>query len=430
MSTAHEPKNPGRDKLPAGLRGIAMHLEETLASAADRPAWSLSPAEQRETLRVLHRVESGLAELRLRVLAAADRNQVGEDSGATSTAAWLADEEKARRSACQRAVALALELDENFPATRAALAAGRIDEEKAALIVQAVNRLASEDDDLPAGTHQAAEAHLLEIAAEFDAVTLRRVGKRLYEVVCPEAADAAEGAALAAEEAHARRVADFWMHDRGDGTTDGGFRLPTLHATVLGKAVQALTAPRRIGAGRVDPDTGAKVPYRNLLGRGFMDLLEHHLAIDTLPSQGGSPFTVLVTVGLDQLRSELGAAGLETGDRLSAGEVRRLCCAAGIIPMVLGGDSMPLDLGREQRLFSRYQRIAMNHRYKGCATQGCDRPPSWTEAHHPDPWREGGRTDLANGIPLCPPHHHMADHPQSWNLHRMPSGKVRFTRRQ
>ena len=38
--------------------------------------------------------------------------------------------------------------------------------------------------------------------------------------------------------------------------------------------------------------------------------------------------------------------------------------------MVLDGESVPLDLGREQRLFDRYQKIAINHRYKGCAADG------------------------------------------------------------
>ena len=98
--------------------------------------------------------------------------------------------------------------------------------------------------------------------------------------------------------------------------------------------------------------------------------------------------------------------------------------------MVLDGDSVVLDMGREQRLFDRYQRLALAHTYGGCATEGCDRPPAWTEAHHKRPWWAGGNTDLEDGIPLCPPHHHMADHPEHWDMHTLPSGKVRFSRRQ
>jgi hypothetical protein len=88
-----------------------------------------------------------------------------------------------------------------------------------------------------------------------------------------------------------------------------------------------------------------------------------------------------------------------------------------------------LDVGRTQRLFTRYQKIALNHRYGGCAADNCDRPPAWVEFHHLDPWHRGGRTDASQGIPLCPAHHHMADHPETYDLTRLPDGAVRFNRR-
>jgi hypothetical protein len=97
--------------------------------------------------------------------------------------------------------------------------------------------------------------------------------------------------------------------------------------------------------------------------------------------------------------------------------------------MVLGGDSVPLDLGRERRLYSKHQRIALAQRYGGCAVAACDRPPSQTEVHHLDPWHRGGRTDLDRGIPLCWSHHRMADDPQHWLMARLADGRVRFTRR-
>jgi hypothetical protein len=115
--------------------------------------------------------------------------------------------------------------------------------------------------------------------------------------------------------------------------------------------------------------------------------------------------------------------------KITAAEARRLACNAGIIPMVLGGDSVPLDLGRERRLYTRYQRLALAHRHHGCAADGCDRPPAWVEIHHKTPWRHTHRTELDDGIPLCPPHHHMADHPEHWNITTLPTGGVRFTRR-
>lgn len=415
---------------PHPVLALAHAVDDAYDRLGDVPAWAMSTQEQRETLVVLNRVKAKAAELELRVLAAADRNAVGSDSGSTSTAAWLAHETKQTRPRCSAAARLAGELDVSFPATRAALAAGRVNLDQAEVIVRAVGALTQEHDDLPAGTHARAEAHLLDLAGEFDASVLRRLGKRLFEVVCPEAADRAEGEALAEEEERARRKASLTMRDNGDGTVEGRFRLPTLHAELLKKALEALTSPRRLGEGRSDPATGKKLPYEVLLGQGFMELLECHLDPGHLPSQGGSPFTLVITMGIDALRSGVGAATLETGARVSAGEFRRLACTAGLIPMVLGGDSVVLDMGRKQRLFDSYQRIALAHSYGGCATENCDRPPAWTEAHHRKPWHQGGRTDLADGLPLCPPHHHMADHPQAWDMHTMTSGKVRFSRRQ
>ena len=409
---------------------FARAVEDALDRVAEAPAWSMTPGEQAETLVRLQAVQARLAELEMRVLVSADRNELGADSGATSTAAWLAHETRQTRARCAARVRLATELDESFSRTREALRDGRINTDQARVIVEAVNLLSAEYDDLPPGTQERAEEHLLDLAREFDAVVLRRLGKRLFEVVCPEAADAAEGERLAKEEERARRLASFTMRDNGDGTSEGRFRLPTLHAELLKKALEALTSPRRLGEGRLDPKTGKKLDYRTLLGHGLMELLENHLNLNTMPSQGGCPFTLVVTIGIDALMTGIGAASLDTGGRISAGETRRLGCKAGIIPMVLGGDSVPLDMGREQRLFNKYQRLAMAHRFGGCAAANCDRPPAWVEAHHPEPWAEGGRTDLRNGLPLCPPHHHMADHPESWNMTRLPSGGVRFSRRQ
>ena len=407
------------DALTRGLDGLSQ-----------TPTWSMTPAEQAEVLVALRAQRARLAELELRVLVAADRNTVGAEAAATSTAVWLAEATGSTRAACVRDVRLAHALDGEFDGTRQALAAGTIDVERAGVVVHAVQALTEEHEELPAETRVAAEAHLLDLAARFDARTLARLGKRLFEVVCPEAADAAEGRILAREEERARRLAYLTVHDNGDGTSEGRFRLPTLHAHLLRKALEALTSPRRLGEGRMDPGTGRPLPHSTLLGHGLMELLERHLDLDTLPGAGGSPFTVVVTVALDALRAELGIAAVETGHRISAGEVRRLACRAGFIPMVLGGASEPLDLGRERRLFTKYQRIALHHQYGGCAATNCDRPPAWTEAHHEHAWASGGRTDLAHGIPLCPPHHHMADHPDAWDMRRSPSGGVRFTRRQ
>ncbi|HJT03677.1 MAG TPA: DUF222 domain-containing protein [Pseudonocardiaceae bacterium] len=61
---------------------------------------------------------------------------------------------------------------------------------------------------------------------------------------------------------------------------------------------------------------------------------------------------------LTDLIEGLRSAVLDAGGRISAAEARRLACDACIVPMVLGSDSMPLDVGREQRLATAAQRDA------------------------------------------------------------------------
>ena len=95
---------------------------------------------------------------------------------------------------------------------------------------------------------------------------------------------------------------------------------------------------------------------------------------------------------------------------------RALC--DGYLPLQFDDEGRCLDLGREKRLFSKRQKIALALRDGGCIDPDCDRPPSWTEAHHIDHWlRDGGRTDLADGILLCR-RDHLRYHNQGWEIRR------------
>ena len=106
------------------------------------------------------------------------------------------------------------------------------------------------------------------------------------------------------------------------------------------------------------------------MGQAFVQLLES-LDPTRLPLHGGDATTLVVTVSLDALRADLATADLIgaglvpgdpgdlAGDRITAAQARRLACTAKILPVVLGGDSLPLDLGRTRRLFTPAQRKAL-----------------------------------------------------------------------
>lgn len=92
-------------------------------------------------------------------------------------------------------------------------------------------------------------------------------------------------------------------------------------------------------------------------------------------------------------------------------------CNAGSVTISVDSCGNPLDVGREQRLFTPKQRIALAIRDGGCRWRGCDRPASYCEAHHIDHFAEGGRTDVDRGILLCR-FHHMALHHGRWRITR------------
>lgn len=404
---------------------LAAALLEACDQVATTPTWSMSVGEQRQALVDLDRLGSRLDELRLRVLAAADRDDVAADSGASSTEAWLASATRQLRAKASGDVRLALALDERFEVTRTALAEGRLSLDHARVIVTCVDDLPKDVDPV---WRDLAEAHLVEQASTVDARVLRILGRRIFEVLDPATADAREGAKLEDEERRARARARLVMRDNGDGTHSGAFTLPDLQAAMLKKALQALASPRRVGQARVDPETGRNRPYPELLGEAFCELLERYPG-DRLPAAGGVNASIVVTLDYDALASGVGAAALDDGTRISAGEARRIACGAGIIPLVLGGRSIPLDVGQERRLHDRYQRLVLAQRDGGCTAEGCDRPPSWCEAHHDQPWAEGGPTDVEHGRLLCF-HHHRLAHDDRYAKTRLPRGQIRFTRRQ
>jgi len=157
--------------------------------------------------------------------------------------------------------------------------------------------------------------------------------------------------------------------------------------------------------GRPNSISDPKRDWAHEYGTAFVELLAH-LPTDRL--SGKVAATVVVTIDHDQLREQLGAAHLDTGHDLSAAEARRLACSAGVLPAVLDGSSLPLNLGRTKRFFTEAQRVALATTYDQCAAEHCDRPYAWTDLHHEDPWSKGGSTDLHLGVPLCGPHHRRA----------------------
>src|ERR671921_1570442 len=231
----------GLERQPHPIAGFTRRLHAVLDTLADAPAWSMTVGEQRYALTELARAEQRLAELRFRVLAAADRSDLAAESAASSTAAWLAQATRQTRAGAHADVLLAQALDGGFGATRDALADGLVDVAQARVIIRAVQALPDTVDGHDRGR---AEKHLITLAGEHDAKTLQVLGRRVFEVLDPDAADEQEGRRLQAEEDAAARKTYLQVCDNGDGTRPGRFKIPTLHAAMLTKMLSGFTNPR------------------------------------------------------------------------------------------------------------------------------------------------------------------------------------------
>jgi len=125
--------------------------------------------------------------------------------------------------------------------------------------------------------------------------------------------------------------------------------------------------------------------------------------------------TVVVRLTLADLQDGTGVADVDGGAQpICISTARRMAANGGIIPIVLGGNSEILDLGRGTRPFNYHQRIALIERDGGCAF--CGAPPGYTQAHHIRWWaRDCGPTDLNNGLLLCSTCHHRI-HRDDWQI--------------
>jgi len=148
-------------------------------------------------------------------------------------------------------------------------------------------------------------------------------------------------------------------------------------------------------------------------------------------NDGDAPVVeVTVLVDLDTLRGRLHDHSVcETGDAnpLPPTSIRRMCCEATIIPVVLNGDGVVVDQGRARRVATREQRRALRAMYRTCASPDCSVRFENCQIHHVTAWELGGPTDLPNLLPLCSRHHHLV-HEEHWILTLQPDRTITLRR--
>lgn len=243
-----------------------------------------------------------------------------------------------------------------------------------------------------------------------------------------QARDRIDAAGVAARTEH-QREAQFWrVWVKPDGMVRGEFELDAESGMLIKAVFDQLTHPRRTAApvrrSFGDPVRGdaafsdARATRERDAAEGLVQLLRAGVSVDPTRLLNDKKPSVRLIVNAVSLSTGEGSGAIEGHpDRVPLVDIRTGLCE-GYLPVLFDADGACLDLGRDERLFTDKQKTALAIRDGGCLDPDCTRPPSWTEAHHIDHWqRDGGRTDLVDGILLCR-RDHLRYHNQGWEVRR------------
>ena len=256
----------------------------------------------------------------------------------------------------------------------------------------ALREVARVEPFLPDEARDEALGWFLQVAADARPKQLRQLGTWLVGKF--------GGAAVQVQQDRLARLSSLTKASLGNGLTRYVMDLDPELSAVLDAAIDPLAKP--------EPCTETGVADTRLAPQRRAEALIE-VCRRAAAAGGEAPATtraqVIVTIDLEALRGRVGIGTTITGEHLGAETVRKLACDAGVLPVVLGGESEPLDVGRAKRLVSGGLLSALWVRDKGCTFPGCSRPPGWCHAHHVRHWVDGGETSLLNSVLLCQRHH-------------------------
>ncbi|WP_223840114.1 HNH endonuclease signature motif containing protein [Saccharopolyspora pogona] len=338
---------------------------------------SCSDAELVARIEGLERAMRVLMMQQLQVIAEADHRGVHAERGARSTQVWLqgllnidARDARARVSVARnvedRQSLYGEVMPADLPETAAALAEGAIGLEHARVIVDGIRRLPGYSRCHHVGE---VESTLAGYARTLPPRELEKLAERIRYVLDQDGAYDDEEAQHDARELH-------YCVAR-DGMTVIKARLDRETGAAFAALMQPLAAPRQEVDGEKDPRTGGQRPH------------------------------MTIAIDFDDLKRDLGLiveydmpGTLNTERAITAENARRIACDAEVLPMVLDGDGLPLDVGRAKRTAPTHLRAALLQRDGVCAFPGCDRPPGTPEAHHAPLDRRWGDQVVEHGDAL------------------------------
>ena len=163
----------------------------------------------------------------------------------------------------------------------------------------------------------------------------------------------------------------------------------------------ALIAQYKHDRANGDPASETAAPVPGTL-EAFIRLVETGWDTEAIRRPHGQHTTVVVHVD-----AAARAAALHLGPLLTDTERRYLTCDASC-EVWFERDGQVIGAGRTTRQINRRLRRALEHRQPMCAVPGCGATRG-LHAHHIRHWEDGGVTELANLVLVCP-YHHRAHH--------------------
>jgi hypothetical protein len=284
----------------------------------------------------------------------------------------------------------------------------------------------------------AVSAEQLEVAADTLArealagVDADRLFRRAREL-----RDEIDVAGVKLREDELRRQRNLWLTDLPNGMTKLTWVMDPETGALAREIFDRMVSPKHGGvrfvrADQVERAKAIEADERTagqLASDGFLQLMLQGADADTSVMLGSGAPVIRITVAEEALASgdSLGRIDGQVGatavDTVSIETVERQLCNGVSIRMGFDPAANLLDLEREQRLFSRRQREVLAVKFGGCMDPACERPPSWCEAHHvKHVARDGGKTEVRNGILLCR-WHHLKYHNEGWEIRHDSAGR-------
>ncbi|HVT15709.1 MAG TPA: DUF222 domain-containing protein [Thermoanaerobaculia bacterium] len=346
----------------------------------------------------------------------------GWNSGFPSCAHWLVWRVGLDPGAAREKVRVARALG-LLPLLSAAMRRGEISYSK----VRALTRIAT-----PAN-----EQDLLSFARAGTAAHVERLVRGMRRVDRFDQMEAGDGE----ERRHAARYLRAYTDEDGMVVVTGRLA-PEAGAALLralDAGVEALYGPRRCRPAGAAQEAAEEASAEQRRADALGLVAESALASGLDPGSRGDRYQVVVHVDAEVLAAggedgsgdedgggdEAGSSWLADGTYVSAETSRRLACDSARVVMRHAADGRVLDVGRRTRAISPALRRALEHRDTGCRFPGCGR--GLCDAHHVEPWADGGATSLANTLLLCR-RHHRAVHEEGFSVELAPTGKARFYR--